>query len=479
MEESMSLSLRQKQQLVMTREMQQALQVLQMPLMELATLIDQELAQNPLLEFEEPGPDGSDEDLDLELLEEAEEEPNLDDEDTWEEEIVIDHEDFEILKKLDESYQEHFSLSESFTDRSKMLSYLESQIVEPLSLYEALMEQAAQAGLDHELAQLIIGNLDDDGFFSADLRTLERENRVPLGELQKTLQVVQTFTPDGIGAANLRESLLLQLRQLGREKSPAYAVLEEHYDLLMSGEWERLSKKISIPVEEVREEIGSLNFHPGGAYDHDANPIIIPDVVVREEGDELSAEVNGAPLPSLRFNHKLLLLMQQKPTEEVAAYLKEKWGSGRWLMRNIHARGETLQRVSDRLIEWQGDYLRGTGRLVPMAMQALATELGLHESTIARTVSNKFMNCPRGTIAMRSLFSGSFETEGGRSLSRNAVRELVVEIITAEEKHRPFTDDQICEQLAERGLRVARRTVAKYRQQLGIGNRAERKRFQK
>lgn len=473
-----SQTLKQSQQLMMTHAMKQALQFLQLPIMELQPLIEQELEQNPVLEYED---EGSDE-------EESETEENLIPE---EEELNLNENDFRIMEQLDEEFSEHFLQSEGFkktenyTDE-KLKNYLESLICQKKTLFTHLMEQARETfekSEDLKMAEAIIGNLNESGFLNTSLDEVALLNGMKTASLAHVLEKIKTFEPKGIGASTLQESLLLQLKLLGKEDSVAYKIIKQHYDDLLHNRIPLIKKMLkvseSIITEAISKDISKLDLHPAVGFQETIAPYIVPDVTIKQEGDEFIVFVNDDPLPPLRLNARYLKLLEDKTlAKETKEFIEKKISSAKWLLKNLTKRNETLVSIAHTLVKKQKDFLQNPdGKLLPITMIEIAKEINLHESTVARAVANKYIHTPRGLQSLRSFFTNGYTIADGDDISSETVKKEVYDIIKSENKKKPLSDDAISKILEKKGISCARRTVAKYRYALNLGNTQARKQF--
>lgn len=447
MEQVTSQSVKQIQRMILSPQMQQALHLLQLPVLELNTIIEEELAQNPLLERSET------------------------------EETPIDHD--EINREQGQNAQHNGD------DRR---SIIENTLRYEDSLYDHLMHQACEVfekEEELELARWIIGNLDADGLLTAPLEELAALGNCPIEHLLPLLQTIQTFDPPGVGAQSRREALLLQLRFFGKNNSLAFRIVENHFDDVIHNRIPAIAKALSRSTNEIREaisqEISRLDLHPGtnrttGHY-REVVQHITPDLSIHFRDNQFSIEVNDENLPFLQLNHAYLdMLNDASLTAETREYIQEKMASGKWLMRNLHERNQTLLRIAEELVRTQKAFLSlPQGELIPMTMKTLSEKLALHESTIARAVMNKYVSSPRGILPLRSFFTHAYTTEEGENISSQSVKEWVRQIISAEDRRSPLSDEAISSTIKERGIPCARRTVAKYRQELQIGNTAQRR----
>jgi RNA polymerase sigma-54 factor len=467
------VSQKQTQALMMSEKMQQALQLLQLPALEMSQVIDQELEKNPLLEEIEETEDSQEP-----VVEEI----------PAEKELSFDDKDLEVLKRLDDDFKDLFSESGDFykkrnQEEEKAKTFLDQSIKQESSLFEHLMDQANHTFSKQTLplAELLIGSLDEKGFLQTPLSEIASFHGIEEERLKEVLLQIQDFDPAGVGAIDLRDSLLLQLRRQLKKETLAYFIIDNHYDLLVQNKLPQIGKKLSCTATEIREavdlHISRLDLQPGAAKSQVVVQNITPDLTITDDGGELKVEVNNDYMPSLRLNSKYLKMLEDPAlTVEDKEFIKQKILSAKWLMRNLLQRNDTLEKIGLELIKHQKAYfLDSKGEIVPLQMKTLAEQLSLNESTIARAVANKYVDTPRGILPLRSLFSTSYETQQGEDISQVAVKNLLKEIVDSEDKSRPFSDEAICKIMKERGVCVARRTVAKLRSVLEIANTRQRK----
>lgn len=465
------LNIKQMQRLMMSNNMQLALKLLQSPVMELNTIIDAELEQNPCLEVAE----------DDEIEEVKEEDPQ-------EQELNFDERDLEILRRLDEDFGDYLDDSPNFKTKQDdaYQTYLESSIQEETTLFEHLMKQAHEVFSSEEerqLAMSIIGNIDEQGYLTTPLAEIAQLCGSDLKKLQDVLKEIQTFEPFGVGAVNLQEMMLIQLCCLHQKKSLAYAIIENHYEDLVHNRIPHIQKGLKKSANEIREAIKSdiarLDLHPGTKYSRNRVQPITTDMSIEEEEGQLKVVVNEEELPRLRFNRLYLKMLEDdKTTLEEKEFIRQKLSSAKWLMKNITQRQSTLKRIGIELIKQQREFFQNPqGKLKPLTMKEIADELELHESTIARAVSNKYLNSPRGLMPLRAFFTHAYTDDKGEELSSKTVCDYLKEIIDKEDKQKPLSDEKISAQIQAQGIPCARRTIAKYRDALHIGNAHQRKQY--
>jgi RNA polymerase sigma-54 factor len=478
-----SQSIKQTQRLIMSPQMQQAINLLQLPVLELNSIIDSELENNPILEISDPYDSKDDQGRDTQEVVEKESAET--------EEITLDEGNFEILQKLDEEFGNQIIEQSGFVTRKtqeeeKLLNHQMNSVQGSVSLFTFLVKQAHEVFEDQEdlrLSEIIIGNLDGQGFFSSSLKEISSLENTTEENLERILYSIQTFEPFGIGARSFQESLLIQLACLNKKGSLAYLIAQEHYQELLHNKIPQIAKKLKKPLKKVMEaiekDIAKLDFHPGNFLLEEKSSYITPDVFFSNEGSTLKVDINEDDIPVLKINSKYLRMLESQEIDKgTKEYILQKIGSGKWLLQNIHHRNNTLRKIAELLAEKQRNYLSSEkGKLKPLTMKTVAQELDLHESTIARAVANKYASCLRGLKPLRSFFTNSFITESGEDISSHTVKNILMKIIEDEEKTKPLSDQALSNQLNEAGIPCARRTVAKYRRELNIGNTSQRKKF--
>lgn len=475
MQHKQTQSLKQAQRLIMSPQMQQAIQLLQMPIMEISAAIDEEMQTNPVLEYSEP------------LRESTQETPS--EEHTEVAEMNFSRDDFEVLKHLSEEFDGHFAESGNYYTRrtqeeDKLKTFQETNIVQEQSLFRHLMEQAEHSFThpdDLRMAECIIGNLDESGFLGCSLEEIGVLNNFELLDLSEILEEIQRFEPRGVGARDLRESLLIQLRVQHKQDSLAYDIVDKYYDDLLHNRIPAIKAGLKVSAEDIRvaveEDICPLDLSPGGSRTQAPVHYVTPDVTVDLDGDVLTASINDERIPSLRLNHRYLRMLEgNELTSEAKEYVKQKVMSGKWLLKSLHQRHDTVLRITDYLIEQQREFFtQPDGQLKPLTMKRVAEALDIHESTVARAVANKHVSCDRGIVPLRSFFTNAYKTQEGDNISANTVKGQVRDIIETEDKAKPLSDEAISRMIRDSGVQCARRTVAKYRKELNLGNAAQRR----
>jgi RNA polymerase sigma-54 factor len=441
------VSLQQSQHLLINLAMKQAFHVLQLPLLELSQWLQMEIESNPILEMDIP-------DQNLDTLVEPEKDHH-----------ALRNKSQEEIEKRRKEHQENL-------------------LATPISLYEHLMKQVPLARIDPEnvpIAELIIGHLNDKGYLETPLREIAPS--VPLETVQKILNEIQSFDPPGIGARNLQECLLLQLKLKKKETHLSFKILSKHYDDLIYNRIPLISQKLRVPIPElmhiIEKEITPLDLHPGYRYCYQPITSIIPDLLLICIEGQWRVEVNTAFLPRIQIAPVYQQALQNSSLESKETfYLRRQLASGRWLKRIVQRRNETLRRIGELLIKKQVDFFNGEkAGLKPMTIQETAVELQLHESTITRAAANKFVACPQGLFALKSFFTSAVKMENGKTISKHYLRKILLRTIARENKYEPLSDEEITTHLRKLGISCARRTIAKYRETLKIAPAAKRKKW--
>ena len=443
------MGLRLKQQLTLTPRLQQSVKLLQLSALECVQELHQAIAQNPFLE---------------ESVESAESaDPRSEQEETGEEGSRAD---------LD------FSSNSGGGGGGEETPDWTEWTASPSTLHDSLREQLLLLGLterDHVLANLIIDALDDDGFLRLPLEEVAAlaPGAAP-GEIETALRIVQTLEPSGIAARSLGECLALQLEAMDRDtpgRNIALEVVQNRLSMMAARDNTRLLDALGCSADELRlamELIRSLDPRPGSKVGTFEPRAIVPDVIVRKEKKRWLVTVNSAIYPRIRVNQQYADYFRQARDGETAL-LAQHLQEARWLVRNLEQRFLTIQRVAEAVVARQRNFFEyGDLAMRPLTLREIADELGLHESTVSRATSHKFMATPRGVVAFKRFFSRQLATTSGGSCSATAIRALLREFIAAEDRRNPLSDVQLTELLADRGVKVARRTVTKYRRSMQL-----------
>ncbi len=460
MHQSQNLSLQQ----VLAPQLQQSLLILQAPLLELRNLVQQEMETNPVLEelATEPNADGT-------------EEPPTP---TADEEFKAE---FDQLAKLDDEWRDYMAQSGSYSARSQddeeKRQFFFDSIATQETLQQHLMGQLNQAALDaddRKTAELIIGNIDDNGFLQTTPEDMAINTGIAAGRFRDACSLlIQSFYPPGVGARDLRECLLIQLKREGKGNSLEYKIIQDHMQDLGKRRFPEIARRMGISVEQVQKcanNIAQLDPRPGQIFAAAPQNYVLPDVTVEKIDGEYQIILNGEQIPHLRISNTYKDIMSQDGNgSEVKDYIRDKIRSGKFLIKSIHQRQQTISNIAHEIVERQKEFLdHGTAHLKPMTMVQIADVVGVHETTVSRAISGKYMATPQGVFEMKYFFTPGYQTASGESMSNTSVKEAILDLVKNENGTSPLSDKEIVEILSERGIPIARRTVAKYRTELNI-----------
>jgi RNA polymerase sigma-54 factor len=471
-----SFQQRQTQQLVLAPQMRQSLKILQVAALDLRQTIQEELQANPTLEelpSEGISLDRNDANSDRDSDASTEQSTN-------EAMDFSKDKDLEILGKLNDDWRDHLSDTGGVRQMSpeedeRRQHFLESLTTET-SLSEHLIQQAELADAPFEVKtamRFLVGSLDDRGFLTSSLSDIAMMSGLPLDVVQHASKLLRSFDPPGIGAADLGDSLLIQLAHKGREKSVAARLIRDHFELLVRRRIPDLARKMGLPpetIQEAIEEIGTLDPSPGRRFADDSNRVVVPDVTVEKEGSEWKITLNQDYIPRLRLSNTYKDLIAKGTLNKTERdYLREKLRSGKFIINAIEQRQRTIERITKEIIRHQTEFFEeGVSKLKPLTMTQIADIIGVHETTVSRAVANKYMKTPHGVFDMKFFFTSGYQSEAGQAVANTSVKEMIADIIAGEDPGAPLSDQDIVGVLDGKGLKIARRTVAKYREELGL-----------
>ncbi|MEW6336231.1 MAG: RNA polymerase factor sigma-54 [Acidobacteriota bacterium] len=494
------LHLRLAQKLVMTPTLQQAIKLLQLSRLELEQELAQEVQANPLLEMVEESPAEDEEAIPTAERSKDEESGGGDDgsasgaaPDTAtadESERAAESDPFsqvEIEALFSNYLHDTARVPSTWEDEEE--APLENSPAPEASMFEALCGQIHLASVEPQLAavcEFIIGNLDPDGYLRMPEAELASQLGVSLQRVAEALGIVQGLDPPGIGARSLQECFVLQLAR-HPEARPGSAVLlaarlvAEEWDDLLHQRWDRISDRLQADRDKLREALDvvrSLDPRPGAGLGPNANSFIEPDVLVTKVDGTWKVALNDEGLPRLRLSPQYQrLLASRRGDSATSSYLRERMRAALWFLRSVEQRQSTVMRVSEAIVSRQAEFLeRGLPHLRPLVLRDIADDIGMHESTVSRVVSNKYMATPRGVLPLKFFFHSAISHAVDGDISSVVVKERIKELIGAEEPQRPLSDARVARQLNRLGIRIARRTVAKYREELGIPSSEQRRR---
>ena len=462
------LQTRLSQKLVLTPSLQQAIKLLPMTTLELVDLLTQEVVENPMLE------EVTAEDLEPPEAAKPDAAADADGRDAW------DDADYEYFfgDYLDDGYRPH-------TPREvRDLPPIENTLSTPGALADHLMWQLSlQPGDDPRLRDVgsaIIGNLDDDGYLVASVAEIAAMGEWDAADVERVLRVVQGFDPVGVAARGLQECLMLQLAHLGLDGTVAETIVRDHLTLLQNQQGQDIARRLGLTIDELKHHVGvirRLDPRPGNRYNPAASQHVIPDVYVVKIEDRYVAMLNEDGMPQLRISPVYRrLLDKNNDNRETRAYVKEKFRSALWLIKSVDQRQKTIHKVATSIISFQHEFLdRGIEFLRPLVLREVADDIGMHESTVSRVVNNKYMHTPQGVLEMKYFFHSGISSAYGQSVSSVAIKQRIRKIIEEEDSRKPLSDARIVRLLQDDGLILARRTIAKYREEMKIPTSSRRR----
>jgi RNA polymerase sigma-54 factor len=503
---------KQTQSLVLAPQLRQSLKILQVPALELRSAILEELQTNPLLE--ELG--NNDESLDANEVEASPDEIESEKTDEFPEDSPNDPEanekntdadsepdagddiqdldftdEFAILKEMEEDLREHYEnefdgeAKLGNTDAQDKRKFFFDSLTSEISLQEHLLDQLKLTEITKEVrnaAEYLIGSLDENGFLNSNLSDISLISFMPLADLQEALATLQTFEPIGIASIDLQDCLLRQMDAREWQETDQYIIVKDYFPLLVRRRVPELSRKLSQPTEvihEAIEKISELDPSPGKRFSEDNNQSISADATVEKVGDEWTISLNNDFIPRLKINrtYKELIAKGVLSSKE-KEYVRNQMRAGKFLISSIDQRQNTIERITRKIIERQtGFFEEGSSKLRPMTMSEVADSIEVHETTVSRAIANKFLKTPHGTFPLKYFFTPGYSGKDGDSVSNTSVKEIIGTIIEQEDPTKPLSDRKIVDLLAEKEIKLARRTVAKYREELGISPTNLRRRY--
>jgi len=459
------LNQKQVQKIVLAPALQQAIKMLPLTNLEIIEVIDQELSENPMLEIKE------------QTTKENEDQENKKEQDSDSDEAdeLFDTEDD---KEFEAMYEQYFdNRFNTFSLEKKETPDYENFVSKAPSLWERLNWQANMTFFDEkekEIAEYIIGNIDEDGYLVTSLEDVSRSVKASLDKVEKVREKIMKFDPVGAGSLNLKEALLVQLDHLGINNANLRKIINDHLDLLEESRYRELSKALGISLSQVRElieEIKKLNPKPGRKYTQEKTQYIVPDIIVEKAEDKYNIKVNNEGIPSLKINkfYRKLISKASKDSPETYEFLKAKLKKAFWFLRSLDQRNNTIYKVAEFIVNKQKDFIeKGLDYIEPLTLIELAQDIGVHESTVGRVVANKHMMTPRGVFPLKYFFHKALSGDSGEEVSTLRIKERMKRLVGNEHRKSPLSDVEISDILAKEDFNIARRTVAKYRKQLKI-----------
>ena len=478
----MALELRQQlkltQQLIMTPQLQMAIKLLQLSRLELLNTIRQELEENPTLEEEV-----QDSDVEEQLVERSEK-ASADSSETKEmkvEEKIRDDIDWNnYIDEYNSSGRTHFEAERRDTPNFESFVARKESLHDHL-LWQLLMTSPEEA--DKKIGNCIVGSLNKDGYLDATVEDLAMMSGTDPEKVEQVLTLFQTFDPIGVCARDLGECLLIQARHFGLDHTIVIEIIENHLNHLENKNYKAIAKTLKVSIEDIVaavKVIQSLEPKPGRQFTEEEAQYINPDVFVYKIEDEFIILVNDDGMPRLRVNnfYKSAIKNDGNFSEDAKDYIQEKMRSATWLIRSIHQRQKTIYKVMESILKFQRDFfLKGIAHLKPMVLRDVAEDIGMHESTISRVTTNKYVHTPRGIFELKYFFNSSIQRVHGEAIASASVQEKIRLLIENEDSKKPYSDDKISKLLKEANINIARRTVAKYREMMRVLPSNKRKQF--
>jgi RNA polymerase sigma-54 factor len=467
------LSLRQSQRVVMTPLLQQAIQLLQLSTLELQDVVQKELLENPLLEEVTPDtPEPTDAPVTPDsppapTVEQVTEAPPTTERQT--DELPFD---FNAVMSADDDHEERSLVSQE--DREDLP--FDNVVRTHVSLADHLEEQLRYASEDAAVRRIgtqIIGNLDEEGYLRAELEEIAQRCGATAEEVARVLELVQGFDPPGVAARSIQECLLLQLKRDPLPDPVSVEIIEAYFDDLSRRRYQDIARAMKLPVDRIMEsveEIMRLEPKPGRRFGGNDSRYIVPDVFVYKLGNDYTIVLNEDGIPRLRVNSLYRSLLRGAGSgDEAKQYVEQKLRSALWLIKSVDQRQRTLRKVTQSIVKFQREFLdRGLPHLRPLSLRDVGEDIGMHESTISRVTTNKYVETPQGLFELKFFFHSGIASGDGEMVSSVSVKKMIQDILAAEDAAKPQSDQEVAQALQKRGLTIARRTVAKYREELGI-----------
>ena len=474
-----SVNLSQTQSLRMTPQLQQAIKLLQMSRMEFETAIRKEMEENPILEELHE----TQEDTALKTEGERQEAKESDLGQKENDPRKQDQDEFDWENYVDSTYKSTGERG-AVSHNDEIMNY-ENVISNEATLFDHLMWQVGMSGFDDEEAHVVstlIGYVEDDGYIKTPLEDISREENIPLEVLEENLPLLQEFDPAGVGARDLKECLLIQAKYFEEDTDDIVQLINNHLKDLEKRNYEAIAKAMDLELQHVIElcqVIYEMEPKPGRAFAGNQTQYVTPDVYVSKVADEYVVSLNEEGMPRLRISNFYKNALKGGNVSGVTQdYIKDKLKSAVFLIKSIHQRQRTIYRVTESIVKHQKDFFeKGPAHIKPMILRDIANDIGIHESTVSRVTSNKYVHTPKGIFELKYFFNSGISKTDGDSLASESVKLKIKELIEAEDVKSPLSDQKIVDLLKKDGIKIARRTVAKYRDVLGILPSSKRKKY--
>lgn len=472
---------KQTQALVLAPQLRNSLKILQAPAVELRTSILEELQANPLLEELA---------IDSISVEEHREESSVNQLEQ-DEETEFNPDDFSALERMSEDMREHYALENTgqshTTEDDERREHFMNSLTTNVSLQQHLIEQAeltSCSNQEREALLYLIGSIDDNGFLTETVSNIALTSRIPYSLVSKASETLKTFDPSGIGTRDTQDCLVTQLELRGQGKTIAAQILREHFQLLIRRRIPELGRKLRASPEDIQDAIAAiatLEPAPGKRFSPDSNAVIEPDATVyKDEYGEWQITLNSDYIPRLRISSTYKdMLAKGNLNQKEKEFMVERMRSGKFLINSIEQRQQTIERITLEILKFQGDFFAvGVSKLRPLTMNTIAQIVGVHETTVSRAIANKYIRTPHGVFAFKYFFTPGYKAGSGESISNKSIKDIISHIIEEENPAKPYSDQGIVNILTEKKIKIARRTVAKYREELGILPTNLRRRYQ-
>ncbi len=486
----MALEIRQNlklsQHLVITPQLQQSIKLLQLSRMELLEVVREEMLENPVLEEDPDSEEIKKEDFDNRELS-TESEISEQKTETHEAEVMTESQG-EIKEPQDfdwENYLNTYNAPDHIAGGLEDLPTYENTLSQQANLHDHLMWQLGLSNLSHEeeeLGVLVISSINDDGYLQDSLEDIAEKANLPIEKIEAVLAKIQNFDPLGVGARDLKECLLLQVRFFGEDRELLGKIIQNHLPDLERKDYRRMAKELKLPIPEVArlsKLVHELEPKPGRPFAESSAQYITPDAYVYTVGLERGVVLNEDGMPKLQVSPFYRNMMQAAEKQDTAKeYIQTKLKSALWLIKSIHQRQRTLYKVVRAIVKFQKDFFeKGIEHLKPMILRDVAEEIEMHESTVSRVTTNKYVHTPRGIYELKYFFNNGVQTSEGDSIASETIKDKIRQIVSQENPKSPFSDQEIVDMLKGSKIEIARRTVAKYREMVGILPSSKRKRF--
>jgi len=466
------LSLRQSQRLVMTPLLQQAIQLLQLSTLELQEVVQAEILENPLLEEipTEPTEPSTEAPAPGEAPTTPTEPPPATEPPREESERGTDDLPFDLTAVMFDDHEERSLVAQEDRDELPFENMVRS--ISTLSDYlDEQLRFGTEDPLMRRIGDEIIGNLDEDGYLRAELEEIAKRCACAVEDVERALALVQAFDPPGVAARDIRECLLIQLRADPNPDPVSVEIIEQHFDDLSRRRYPDIARALKLSLDRIMEsieEIMGLEPKPGRRFGGNESRYIIPDVVVHKMGNEYVVVLNEDGIPRLRVNSLYRSLLRNSG-DEAKQYVEQKLRSAVWLIKSVDQRQRTLRKVTQSIVKFQRDFLdKGLPHLRPLSLRDVGEDIGMHESTISRVTTNKYVETPQGLFELKYFFHSGIASGDGEMVSSVSVKKMIQDLLANEDPSKPLSDQEVAQILKGRALVIARRTVAKYREELGI-----------